>query len=207
MDSKVLVIPRLINKVLSVTDSGSKEWNKEVIFERYGECLQDDSGGTIEVSFVGPYRFMVGGHEKICEQFEPSAILMESYLCTMLKGARDDALITQIMAQIQLDNSGFDCKYELAGVMDGYYRKKGARRLFLLWHMKTPNNWEVISERHSFKTPESQLGCFTVYEEMFQKEANANREIRDTVSKHLPVVGKAHKKLVDRHEGLQQRVE
>jgi hypothetical protein len=27
------------------------------------------------------------------------------------------------------------------------------------------------------------------------------------VSKHLPVVGRTHNKLVDRHEGLQQRVE
>ena len=42
---------------------------------------------------------------------------------------------------------------------------------------------------------------------MFQKEATSNREIWATVSKHLPVVGRAHNKLVDRHEGLQQRVE
>ena len=283
MDSKVLVIPRLINKVITGTDSGRKKWNKEVIFEIYGECLEDDSGGVTEVSFVGPYRFMIGGREQICKEFEPSAALMESYLCTMLEGVRDDALITQIMAQIQLDSPGFDYKSELAGVMDGYDRKRGARRLFLLWHMqtriltvkkalrmsghrsgtgtkgdvhirfevlkdlpgyleilsnwksarvqgkspkededgeqvmtskpfrgkmvKTPDNWEVTPKRHTFKSSESQLGCFTVYEELFQKEANANREIRDTVSKHLPIVGRAHNKLVDRHEGLQQRVE
>ena len=81
--------------------------------------------------------FMIGGREQICEEFEPSAALMESYLCTMLEGVRDDALISQIMAQIQLDNPGFDYKSELAGVMDGYDRKRGARRLFLLWHMQT----------------------------------------------------------------------
>jgi hypothetical protein len=81
MDSKVLVIPRLINKVLLGNDSARKKWNKEVIFEIYGECLEDDSGGAIEVSFVEPYRFMVGGRAQICEQFEPSAILMESRKC------------------------------------------------------------------------------------------------------------------------------
>jgi hypothetical protein len=59
--------------------------------------------------------FMIGGREQICEEFEPSATLMESYLCTMSEGVRDDVLITQIMAQIQLDNPGFDYKSELAG--------------------------------------------------------------------------------------------
>ena len=127
--------------------------------------------------------------------------------------------------------------------MDGYDKKKGSRRLFLLWHMqsriltvkkalqtlgscnsagakgdipirfevlkdlpgyleilnnwkaaqglgksprdedereqvmtskpyrgkavKTPDSWEVTSKRHTFKTPEPQLGCLAVYEELF----------------------------------------
>jgi hypothetical protein len=73
--------------------------------------------------------------------------------------------------------------------------------------VKTPDNREVTPKNHSFKTPDSQLGCLAVYEEMFQKEATINREVRETVSKHLPVVGRAHNILVDRHDGLQQRVE
>ena len=283
MDSKALVIPRLINKMFSGSDSGKKRWNKEVIFEIYGDCMVEGLQGEVDIDTVGPYRFMIGERARICDNFTPSPILMESYLCTMLEGVQDDVSISHIMGQIQIDNPGFDYQVELSGVMDGFDRKKGSRRLFLLWHMqtriltvkkalralgsgksagakgdihirfevlkdlpgyldiltnwkasqgldktprdedereqvmtskpyrgkavKTPDSWEVTPKRHTFKTPESQLGCLAVYEEMFQREATANKEIRDTVAKHLPAVGRAHNILVDRHDGLQQRVE
>jgi hypothetical protein len=283
MDSKALVIPRLINKMFSGSDSGKKRWNKEVIFEIYGDCMVEGLQDEVNIDTVGPYRFMIGERTRICDNFTPAPILMESYLCTMLEGVQDDVSISHIMGQIQFDNPGFDYQGELSGVMDGFDRKKGSRRLFLLWHMqtrilsvkkalralgsgksaggksdmhirfevlkdlpgyldiltnwkasqgldktprdedereqvmtskpyrgkvvKTPDSWEVTPKRHTFKTPEPQLGCLAVYEEMFQREATANKEIRDTVAKHLPAVGRAHNILVDRHDGLQQRVE
>jgi hypothetical protein len=71
----------------------------------------------------------------------------------------------------------------------------------------SPDGWEVTPKRHTLTTPDSQLGCLSVYEQLFKNEAEANKETRDTIEKHLPAIGTAHNILVDRHEALQQRVE
>ena len=57
------------------------------------------------------------------------------------------------------------------------------------------------------KGNERVLEALSVYEQLFKNEAEANKETRDTIEKHLPAIGTAHNLLVDRHEALQQRVE
>ena len=74
MDSKALVIPRLINKMFSGSDSGKKRWNKEVVFEIYGDCLVKGLQGEVDVTTVGPYRFMIGERALICDNFAPAPI-------------------------------------------------------------------------------------------------------------------------------------
>jgi hypothetical protein len=201
----------------------------------------------------------------------------------MLEGIRAGVLLTEILEQIQIDNDGFDYLTELSGVLDGYDRSKGARRIFLIWHRqtrvlmvksavrtsglgnsgsrqdchirfevmkdlpgfleiinnwkaaggnnnslqddreeevvvvsqairerkatRTPDGWEITPKRHTLKTPDSQPGCFSVYEQLFKNEAAANQETRETIEKYMPAIGTAHNILVDRHEALQQRVE
>jgi len=71
---------------------------------------------------------------------------------------------------------------------------------------KTPDGWEMTPKRHTLKTPDSQLGCLSVYEQLFKKEAATNQSTRETIEKHMPAIGTAHNILVDWHEGLQQRV-
>jgi hypothetical protein len=65
----------------------------------------------------------------------------------------------------------------------------------------------MTPKRHTLKTPDSQLGCLSVYEQLFKKEAATNQSTRETIKKHMPAIGTAHNILVDRHEALQQRVE
>ena len=282
MDSDRLVIPRVINRSVPGQDGSRRKWNREVIFEIYDNCYTANQGKAT-VTTVGPYRFMIGEGEQICKNFEPAAMLIEPYLCTMLEGIRAGVLLTEILEQIQIDNDGFDYLTELSGVLDGYDRSKGARRIFLIWHRqtrvlmvksavrtsglgnsgsrqdchirfevmkdlpgfleiinnwkaaggnnnslqddreeevvvvsqeirerkatRTPDGWEITPKRHTLKTPDSQLGCFSVYEQLFKNEAAANQETRATIEKYMPAIGTAHNILVDRHEALQQRVE
>ena len=76
---------------------------------------------------------MIGDGESICKNFEPAAMLIEPHLCTMLEGIKFGTTLKDLMKQIQLDNEGFDYSTELSGVLDGYNRSKGARRIFLIW--------------------------------------------------------------------------
>ena len=282
MGSQMLVIPRVINRSIPGNEGGRRKWNREVIFEVYEDCYTELKQKAT-VTTVGPYRFMIGDGEAICKNFEPATMLIEPYLCTMLEGIKLGTTLKELMEQIQRDNEGFDYSTELSGVLDGYDKSKGARRIFLIWHRQlrvltvkgavrasglgnsgsrqdchirfevmkdlpgfleiisnwkaargnmnagqddrddevvvvsrttremksapTPGGWEVTPKRHTLKTPDSQLGCLSVYEQLFKNEAEANRETRDTIEKHLPAIGTAHNILVDRHEALQQRVE
>jgi hypothetical protein len=124
MDSELLVIPRVINRSIPGQEGSRRKWNREVIFEIYKDWYtphQDKATATT----VGPYRFMIGDGETICKNFEPTAKLIEPYLCTMLEGIKARVTLTEILEKIQIDNEGFDYLTELSGVLDGYDRGKG----------------------------------------------------------------------------------
>ena len=42
------------------------------------------------------------------------------------------------------------------------------------------------------KGNERVLEALSVYEQLFKNEAEANKETRDTIEKHLPAIGTAH---------------